>query len=198
MSAGLKLLESAVLEARCSNSGSQVFARRLYVDALAYLLQGIPGDLTEAEAAVLRPAIKPLLQGKTMKNRNEMLSGASNPQPPKPLSMLHRLMASSVVCIFIFFSFILPYVKVFLQNAYKYERTNHISERLFAASLDTMDQVGKKGIGVAGVVLQSGNGRLGAVAAGIVSWWIDGISGGIRDGVGEGIALLGRRNVNAY
>lgn len=156
--------------------------------ALVYLLQGVPADLTEAEVASLRPAIGPLLQGNN-RNHSEVLARPSD--PPNPPSLLRRLLASTIVYMFIFFSLILPYVKVAVHSAYRYERTNHISERLFAASLDTMDQVGRKGFGVVGLLLQSGNGKVGASVAGTVAWWIDGISGGIHDGVGEGMALMG-------
>ncbi|MCJ1381401.1 hypothetical protein MMC17_004511 [Xylographa soralifera] len=186
---GLSLLETAVQEARCSDNGNPAFARQLYIHSLAYLLRGLPSDMSEAEAASLRPGITPILERGHVGCSSES-SSSGNGSATSP-SLLHRLLASGIVQLFILFSFILPYVKYFLRSAYRYERTNHISERVFAASMDTLDQVGRHGFGFAGSILNSGNGRIGGILAGICAWWIDGISGGIHDGVGEGMAMIG-------
>ncbi|MCJ1435349.1 hypothetical protein MMC27_004721 [Xylographa pallens] len=186
---GLSLLETAVQEARCSDNGNPAFARQLYIHSLAYLLRGLPSDITEAEAASLRPGLTPLLERSYIGCSSE--SSSSRKDLATSPSLLHRLLASSIVQLFILFSFVLPYVKHFLRSAYTYERTNHISERLFATSMDTMDRVGRQSFGLAGSVLNSGNGRIGGILAGICAWWIDGISGGIHAGVGEGMAMIG-------
>jgi len=186
---GLNLLKTAIQEARCSESGNQAFARQLYIHSLAYLLRGLPSDISEAEVASLRPGIAPLLH----RDREECSSrgSSSGNSAATPPSLLHRLLASGIVQLFILFSFFLPYVKFYLRSAYRYERSNHISERVFAATLNTMDHAGRQGFGLAGSILNSGNGRMGGILTGIVAWWIDGISRGIHDGVGEGMAMMG-------
>ena len=191
MTTGLALLATAVTEAQCAGQGNQAFARQLYVHALAYLLRGLPADLTEAEAASLQPAIPPCLRAK---------HGPTGHQEPPDTetqrgspSLLHRLLASGIVQLFLIFSFVVPHVKFFLHSAYKYDRTHHISERLLTASLDTMGQMGRKGFGVALTLVNSGNGRVGSILTGAFAWWIEGVSGGIHDGVGEIMALVNVR-----
>ena len=66
-----------------------------------------------------------------------------------------------------------------------------MSERVVTACMDTMDTVGTKGCGLATTVLNSGNGKVGGFLVSTLAWWINGISGGIHDGVGEGMALMG-------
>ncbi|MCJ1390265.1 hypothetical protein MMC18_003123 [Xylographa bjoerkii] len=188
---GLSLLETAVQEAQYPDSGNQAFARQLYIHSLAYLLRGLPSDMSEAEAASLRPGIAPILErdpiGCSSKGSSSGNSPATSP------SLLHRLLASSIVQLFILLSFVLPYVKFYLRSAYRYERTNHISERVFATSMDIMDQVGRQGFGLVGSILNSGNGRVGGILAGIFAWWIEGISGGLHEGIGKGLAVMGSR-----
>ena len=43
---------------------------------------------------------------------------------------------------------------------------------------------------VAGMVLGAGNGRVGGFILGALAWWVEGISGGIHEGLGEGMAIV--------
>lgn len=38
-----------------------------------------------------------------------------------------------------------------------------------------------------------GDGKVGQLVLGVTSWFVEGITGGLHDGVGEGMALLGVR-----
>lgn len=186
---GLDLLGSAVIEAQYPDKGNQAFARQLYIHALGYLLQGLPQNLSQAEAKTLQASIPPSLQSDD-RTRDASASNRTNAGPPPP-SLLHRLLASGIVQLFIFFSFIVPYIKICLRSAYKYERSHRVSERVFAAGVDMVDKVGQRSLGIAGTVMQVGNGKVGNLMAGTCAWWIEGISGGIHDGVGEGMAIMG-------
>ena len=186
---GFDLLQLAVAESQNQDDDSLAFARHLYLHAIAYLLRGLPNELTEAEKASLRAALPASLQHLKVDDR----SASTSTHQGHP-SLLHRLLASGIVHLFLFTSFILPYLKLLLRNAYKYERTHHISERLFAAALDITDQMGKKGLGIVGAVLNGGNGKVGALLAGTCAWWIDGISGGIHEGLGEGMAIIAAKD----
>ena len=181
MTTGLDLLQSAVAESQNQDKESLAFARHLYLHAVAYLLQGLPNELTEAETASLEAALPISLQHPKANDR----STSPNTHQARP-SLLHRLLASGIVQLFLCVSFIIPYLQLFLRNAYKYERTHHISERLFAAAMDITDQLGRRGLGLVGTILNGGNGKVGALLAGACAWWIDGISGGIHEGLGEG------------
>ena len=107
--------------------------------------------------------------------------------------MLHRLLASGIVQLFLFIAFVFPYMKLAMRSAYNYERSHHISERIFAAGLNLLDSLGRRGTSIAGIILYSGNGKVGHILVGSFAWWINSISGGIHDGIGEGMALMGVR-----
>lgn len=51
-------------------------------------------------------------------------------QTQEPPSILHRTLAITIIQLFILFQLVLPYVKFFLQAAYKYEREHKISVKL--------------------------------------------------------------------
>jgi hypothetical protein len=183
-SAGLALLESSAAESQYPDDGHRAFARRLYVHGLGYLLRGLPAELTEAEASSLQDSIPPSLH-------HRQRDGPCRPTGTDQPSVLHRLLATSIARLFLLTAFILPYIKLFLRSAYRYERTHRLSQRALATGLDAMDHIGKKGTGVADFILASGNGRLGSFIVGAVAWWVEGISGGIHQGLGEGMAIIG-------
>ena len=54
-----------------------------------------------------------------------------------------------------------------------------------------MEQIGKRGWDIGGALFRAGNGRLGGVVVDSAAWWVEGISGGVCEGVGEGIGILG-------
>ncbi|MCJ1360205.1 MAG: hypothetical protein MMC33_010208 [Icmadophila ericetorum] len=187
---GLSLLESACAEAQTLGDGNKEFSRQLYIHSLTYLLRGLPNEMSNAEVASLQTALPGSLRIK---------AGSIEGQKDQPQrSLLHRLLATGIVQLFIFFTFLLPYIKTFLQGAYRYERNHHISERVFAASVQTADTVGKKGSGAINTILKHDNGKVVGMLASTVAWWIDGISGGIHDGVGEGMAIMGIRNLDGF
>ena len=104
-------------------------------------------------------------------------------------SVVHRLCASGIVQIFLFFQVFLPYLRHLIQLLYQFERTNHVSERVLATGMSVLDSVGKKGSDVLGIILRSGNGRMIQLVAAVSIWWIKEVSNGIQDGV-EGCVEL--------
>jgi hypothetical protein len=118
---------------------------------------------------------------------NTRMHGRTKENPP---SVLHRTLATTIVNLFLFVQFMLPYLKVLLQAAYQFERSHNISEKLFASGMDTVDGIGK--IGMKGGAALWGSG----VALGlgeVVAWIAEGVSGGIQEGLGEGMARVGVR-----
>ncbi|MCJ1224990.1 hypothetical protein MMC12_001637 [Toensbergia leucococca] len=191
---GLNLLEAAVTESRYPEDSDKAFARQLYIHALSYLLKGLPRDLGEEEIRTIQLSMPPSIQ--QPRSEEKSLDQAHSHAETEP-SLLHRLLASGIIQIFLFFQLVLPYVKIFLQNAYKYERAHHISEKILATSIDTADNLSKKSLNVVEVILTTGNGRVGELLAGMLAWWIEGITGGIHEGVGEGMTILGARGFAA-
>jgi hypothetical protein len=117
--------------------------------------------------------------------------GTSVTQP----SVLHRTLATSIINFFILIQFLLPYIKVLLRAAYEYERNHRISEKVLASSIETVDGLGRIGMRGGGAIWSSGF-VLGVGE--LVNWIVDGVSGGIQEGLGEGMARVGvKREVEA-
>jgi hypothetical protein len=116
------------------------------------------------------------------------LAEQSREEPP---SFLHRTLATIIVQSFILFQLLLPYINVFVAAAYRYERQHRISERIFASSIDTMDGMMKSTVRIGNSVCQMNDGKVGQAVNDLIVWWVKGVTGGIHQGVGEGLVILG-------
>lgn len=161
--------------------GNPSFARQLYLHGLTYLLRGLPGDLTQEEQLSIQGSLpRKLLISQELDTSNH--SSQANLYPtntPPPPSILHKILASTIVQLFIIVQVLLPYLKILLRTAYEYERTHHISEKVLKSSVEVADNVGK--------------GRVGQALNDAASWLIEGITGGIHEGVGEGLNIIGAK-----
>lgn len=59
------------------------------------------------------------------------------------------------------------------------------------SGIEAADALGRRAAGVASVVLWTGDGRVAELLVGGVGWWIDGICGGVQEGVGVGMTMIG-------
>ncbi|CAG7972045.1 unnamed protein product [Penicillium salamii] len=165
-------------------------ARSLYVNALVYLLDALPQDLSAEETTMLQHHIP------------EQVTAALMTAPPRyvdreprschnPRSYLHKVLASVILQVFILLRFLLPYVKLLLRQVYEYERTHRITERVLTATLDAADGLGKGSVNIGASVCRLNEGRVGAALSNLAAWWMEGVAGGIYEGVGEGMVHLG-------
>lgn len=109
----------------------------------------------------------------------------------EPPSFLHRGLATFIVQMFILFQFLLPYINIFAAAAYKYERQNRISERVFASSMNMMDSMMKSTIWFGNSVCQMNDGKVGQALNDLICWWVRGFTGGVQQGIGDGLVVLG-------
>ena len=143
---------------------------------MAYLIQGLPSDLTDQEKLQLRKYFpEPLLQSTPPKT---MQSSGSNP------SFLHRSLASTIIAMCILLRLALPYIKLFIAMAYGYDRTHHVRERVFALGVTVADTFGKMSIALAS------NAMTNEVVLGAVTYWVDGIRGGLNEGFDQGLKVI--------
>lgn len=195
---GMSLLSLAASEAAtlsrndaygdvASNAG---FARQLYIHALTYLLRGLPGDLTPEEQLSVRSALPtgvvgPLRVELSGQNQVGIQQGAGLAKTGQP-SLLHRALASLIIQLFLLFHFVLPYLQVVARTAYQYERSHRISEKVLASGIDTVDSMGKTGSSISLALWSMGLGE-------VVAWIVEGVAGGIQEGVGQGMLIVGAR-----
>lgn len=186
-SAGLGLLETAVAEASVPEPRNQTFSRQLYIHALAYLIQALPSDLSSAETVCLDDALSHGLRRHLQHNPPPSQTHQQTP------SILHRLTASTIIQFFLVCQLLLPYIQYFLHKAYRYERTHRVSEKIFATSIKTGDRIGRLWWDIIHAISRLPDKKLAAMLASILLWWVEGISGGIHEGIGEGMSIIGVR-----
>ncbi|KAK1073001.1 hypothetical protein LTR74_002233 [Friedmanniomyces endolithicus] len=172
-----------------------VFGRKLYLDSLGYLSRGLPADLSAAEVAGLRVALPESLSGPM--GGGEVAARAAEGRVERrrerrEVSMLHEAVASITLQLFLVLSFILPYVQLLLQQAYQYDRRHRISDKLVAQSYQLVDHLGKHAMLLATHVGAMNDGQIGVAVRDVGFWWLQGVSGGLYDGFGEGMQTLRR------
>ncbi|RHZ43966.1 uncharacterized protein CDV56_102716 [Aspergillus thermomutatus] len=193
----LNLLRNAGYEAQQSTCDGR-FVRSLYINALGYLLDALPADLTDEESMIIHhnlPAgIKATLATPAAAQPGAavtMVDQCAGTRYPTERSYLHRLLASSIVQFFLIVQFLLPYVRIWLHQMYQYERSHRITERLVTATLDAADSLGKGSVSLGSTVLRLNEGKVGTAFTNLAAWWVEGVAGGIYEGIGEGMMILG-------
>jgi hypothetical protein len=106
-------------------------------------------------------------------------------------SLLHRTLASTIIQLFILFQFILPYLKYLLSAAYQYDREHKISEKVLSQGIETIDSLGKRGLNFTTALYGMGDGKVGQMITRTAAWFVEGVTGGIHEGVGEGMVIMG-------
>lgn len=184
-SSGLNLLESAIAEAELSEPRSQVFSRQLYIHGLTYLIQALPSDLSHAETICIDDALPHGLQ-----RRTQASPSSARPHQQTP-SLLHRFLASFIIQIFLLCQLVLPYVRYCLHKAYHYERTHQVLKTILATSVNIGARIATLWWDILQLIAKIHDKKLVTMLASILLWWVQGISGGIHEGIGEGMSIIG-------
>ncbi|KXL44938.1 hypothetical protein M433DRAFT_67804 [Acidomyces richmondensis BFW] len=192
----LLIQASQELDSSAANVG---YSRKLYVDGLEYLLRGLPADLTIEEQLSLRAALPPLLHPGVEDEQTVVVATGEqsviDPERASALpSTLQCLVSWITFRIFLMVSFFLSYTQLLLQTAYRYDREWKISDRLLAQGLIAADHVGKQTMSLASNVCAMNDGKVGEAVKDVGKWWIQGVSGGLYEGIGEGMEAVGLRS----
>ncbi|KAJ5925943.1 hypothetical protein N7454_007453 [Penicillium verhagenii] len=188
------LLRNAGCEAQQPQADGRL-ARSLYINALMYLLDALPSDLTLEETTMIQcrlpDDVKSSIAISSQPYSAQLESRMCPKAVPPSRSYLHRLLASTIVQLFILARFLLPYFRLLLRQVYEYERSHRIAQRIVTTTLDAADGLGKKSVNIGSAFCRFNEGRVGAAVADLASWWVEGIAGGIYEGVGEGMMHFG-------
>jgi len=196
---GQALLELSTREAH-SAVPDAAFSRKLYIDSVQYLLSGLPSDLSIEEDLGLRAAIPTHLKESGDSAETSVVVQTALEGDAVHLdrsstrhSTLHQAVASITVHVFLAVAFILPYIQLLLQQAYRYDREYKISDRVLAQGALTADMIAKQLLLLANNVYEMHDGKVGMAVRDVGLWWVHGVSGGVYEGVGEGMQALGIR-----
>lgn len=184
--------EEAAVVAQENSLSNPNLTRQLYLHALTYLLRALPPNLSPEEQISVRSSLPPAVVQPLQLNYNGESSTSYGHTGNQP-SLLHRTLASTIVQLFVFFRLIFPYIKYFFQAAYKYDREHKITERVLCRSIETADAIGKQGVTLTGTIYGMGDGKVGELITGAAAWVVEGVTGGIHEGLGQGMAVIGRR-----
>ncbi|OJK04497.1 hypothetical protein ASPACDRAFT_74132 [Aspergillus aculeatus ATCC 16872] len=197
----LSLLRNAGYEAQLPRCDGPL-ARSLYITALGYLLDALPAELTHEEIATIRRNLPSSLQSSTLvpgdasQPATGLMSSDAEPDTyhrsnKSRRSLLHRLLAFVIIQVFLLVRYVVPYLKLLLARVYQYERSHRVAERVISTTLDTVDSWGKRSMSFGSTILGLYEGRVRSTVINITDWWVEGIAGGIYEGVGEGMTVLG-------
>ena len=186
-SVGLSLLEAAISEAEMPEPRSQAFSRQMYIHALVYLIQGLPSDLSNAESIYIDDALS---RGFRRHSSTQVSPSSSRTYQQTP-SILHRFLASTIIQLFLLCQLVVPYVRYFLYKAYRYERTHQLLEKILESSVNTGEKIAKLWWDILHMISKIPDKNVVATLASFLLWWVQGISGGIQEGIGEGMKIIG-------
>lgn len=192
---GLTLINNSFAEAQTSPA----FARQLYINGLAFLTRGLPHDLTPAETASICGAL-PIAVVSVVEQDRLNDSGLAAPdgatrfsEHRRPPSRLHRALAAIIIFLFWLFAFLSPYLR----------RVSNRGRQVWSQERTQQAVIWTKTVVTRGLVVAAGGGKWAAEVmmdekvadmAGIITLWgIEGVTGGIRDGVEKGVEAMNRR-----
>jgi hypothetical protein len=192
---GLTLLGVAA-EDTWRTRGERDLSRRMYIDGLAYLLRGLPEDITADEVAVINAALPNPLREREEGSRT-IGSGVHEPATP-PRSLLHRTTANSTLYAILALSVVLPYAQFAVEQAWQWERNHHVSERAFQQGSIVLQSAGSRISSVLAGVSGLTNEQLGRACCDAGIWLMKDVSGGTSEGIGmavERLQLLGDKQI---
>lgn len=105
--------------------------------------------------------------------------------------MLHRVVQSAVVQLFVLMHMALPYIILLLRLAARTEREYKVSQNVVTAGLGLANAIGSNGVRVTAGLCNMGDGRVGRAVGDAVAWAVEGVTGGLTEGVGEGLSIVG-------
>lgn len=193
---GISLLQQASRESNASSGGldeaSATLIRQLYIHGITYLLRGLPENLTPDERLSLQAALPQVLVESVSDSNTGALVRAtpqsSDPaqRPPQNPTIIHRITAAFVLQTFLFLQFLLPYIRLFLSHAYRFEKKHRVTQRIINTSVATADELGQKALRFSQVVCQMNDGMVIQTFNDLTMWWITGVTGGVQQGLAEG------------
>lgn len=190
--------ESHTLSQR-DDETTTIFTRQLYIHSLTYFLRGLPSDLTAQETLSLQAAIpESLVPVRVEPCTHTMMTlahdGTITEIDSGEPSLLHRVTAILVFRSFVLMQFLLPYIKLLISHAYQFEREHRITQRLVSNGIMTADSLRRTSLQFSRTVCQMNDGKVGKALNDVALWWVAGLTGGLQQGIREGVLMLSNDN----
>nr|KAK5438874.1 hypothetical protein LTR18_008309 [Exophiala xenobiotica] len=179
---GIRLWVTAKTQAE--QGGDRIALRSMHIDALRYMHMALPETLTTFEIESLRSSMSPQL----LSQPSETAPAARHQHP----SLLRQGVARVVCWLIAGVLLLLPIIMAFLNRIMQYERQHQVTEKFLANGLDLTSALGERSVELQKALTRFKDGRLGGACADAGSWLVEGILGGVTDGV-DAVAQSRRR-----
>jgi hypothetical protein len=97
------------------------------------------------------------------------------------------MIAAVILQLCLLIQFLVPYLRGLAIYLAAIEREQRIGDRLFKSSLRATEALVRLGHRIC----EMDEGRVGVALEDVMVWWIRGIAGGLRQGLGDGLLVLG-------
>ncbi|EXJ67903.1 uncharacterized protein A1O5_09250 [Cladophialophora psammophila CBS 110553] len=170
---GVRLWVNAKTQAE--QGGDPVALRSMHIDALRYMHMALPSDLTTLEIQNLRASMSPQL----ISQAENLPEYRAERQP----NILRQGVAHAVCWLVAGLLLILPIVMTLLNRLLQFERDHQVTERVLANGIDLTSALGERGVELHQAIVRFKDGRVGGACVDLGSWFVEGIVGGVNDGL---------------
>ncbi|KAJ8606161.1 hypothetical protein MRB53_041168 [Persea americana] len=166
------------------------YERRVFLEGVAYMLRGLPQELSQNELINLKDALPRQLQDEIQEQSSE--KAHSRPNTTRDLTTLSSIIAAIVYWVFLIFTIVLPYAQLAVKRACAWERKHKVGERCLHQGLAlaqvTYDQV----LTYVSAIWTFNDGMVGKYITKAGIWCAQEVGQGVRDGLMEATAALKR------
>lgn len=170
---GVRLWVAAKTQAE--QGGNPNTLRSMHIDALRYMHMALPADLTPLEVDSLRASMSPQLVFPP--TAIQELHGQ------RPPNALRQVVAQAICWLVAGVVLILPVLMTLLNRVLQLERQHQVTEKIIANGLDMTSTLGERGVALHKALLRFKAGRMGSACVDAGSWFLEGIIGGVNDGL---------------
>ncbi|KAI0848296.1 hypothetical protein F5Y00DRAFT_238798 [Daldinia vernicosa] len=170
------------------------FARKSYIDGVAYMLKALPDDMDEYEASIIHRALPKSCAQLDMNGQIKGDLGRSSWRPSdRAKTFLHSAVQGFVTGLVIFLYLLLSFFAIVIRAGAYYERQYNISQHIISSSFVFATTVGKQSGVLSEKISAISEGKLGKAMSELAAWTIESVAGGVQDGIGQGLQLIEQR-----
>ncbi|KAI0478888.1 hypothetical protein GGR56DRAFT_348577 [Xylariaceae sp. FL0804] len=171
------------------------FARRSYIDGVAYMLRALPDDLDCHESAVIQRALPPCCAPRALdggpQQQQRRIGWRQEDGPGRDgKTLLQRGVASLVKLLVVLVNLLLLSAVVAVRMGAQFEHQYHISENLASRGVVLAGALGRRSVQLSTKICGMSDGRVGRVMGDFTAWTVDNVTAGIQDGLGQGLKVI--------
>lgn len=180
--AGVRLWLSGRQQLEEDRNADPTVMRSMHIDALKYMHAALPNDLTSAETDTIVGSLPRGVRDE-LGYRQHMLPENRIPES----SVLRKAVSDSVCSLVAVLIFLLPFLMASFNRLLRYEREHQLSEKVLTNGVAAMNAFGERGLDLK-------DSRLGSAVLETAVWIMDGVVGGVNDGlvksIGPGMGVM--------